>query len=283
MVSELNGIVLELDEDEYHAHPDLSSTQARLLLESPARYNYARSHPQERKDSFDLGSAVHTKVLGVGADVITYPDEHLRPSGGISTKAATVQWIADQRSAGLLLMTAVQLELVDGMAEAVLAHPVAKGLFEQDGTSEASVFATDPETGVKMRARFDFLPSFMQDNPWFVDLKTTAKHADSESFGKTVANFGYHVQQEWYRHAYSIVTGDFATNMKFVVVETDKPHLVAVHELSRDYAEIGFRKTKRALETYALCAAHDIWPGYSTDTDPLMPPTWLMFQEGVAA
>jgi hypothetical protein len=275
-VSELNGIVFDLPEDQYHSHPALSSTQARQLLESPAKYHYAKSHPQPHKDAFDLGTAVHTKVLGVGQEavVLDFPDFRTN-----AAKAAR----DEARAAGQLVITAAQMTQVDGMAEAVLAHQKARTLFEQDGNSEASVFATDPDTGVNMRARFDFLPSFMQDNPRCVDLKTTAKSAHPDEFAKTVANLGYFIQQEWYLHTYGIATGDFDTGMEFVVVETEAPHLVGVYPLSMEFAEIGRKKTRQALEKYALCAAQDIWPGYDTEADPLQPPTWLMFTEGSIA
>ena len=72
-----NGVVLDLDERTYHAQPDLSSTQARRLLDSPAKYLHALSAPEEPKAEYDLGTAVHSKVLGVGARTIAYPDDVL--------------------------------------------------------------------------------------------------------------------------------------------------------------------------------------------------------------
>lgn len=265
-IKELTGIINDLPEHEYHARPELSSTQARQILDSPARYHYAKTHPQPHKDAFDLGTATHSKVLGVGAQAIGYPDEHLTPSGSVSTKAATVEWVAEQRANGLIVLDAAKLRQVDGMAEAVLAYPEARSLFEQSGQAEASVFATDPVTGVEMRARFDYLPDFTVTDPWCVDLKTTGKSAAPREFEKTVANFGYDVQQEWYLEAYGIVTGEFNPRMKFVVVETAAPHLVAVHELSEQFAELGASKGKRARATYAECMRTGRWPGYKSAT-----------------
>jgi hypothetical protein len=190
-VSELNGIILGLEEQSYHSHPALSSTQARLLLESPARYDYARKHPQQHKDAYDLGTAVHTEVLGTGTRAIAYPPEHLTPSGAVSTKKETVSWLADERAAGKIILTEAELRKVNGMAQAVLAHPIARALFEQKGNAEASVFATDPDTGTPVRSRFDFLPDLDEKNPIAVDLKSTAKDASAEQFVKTVLNFGY--------------------------------------------------------------------------------------------
>ncbi|MFC5930871.1 PD-(D/E)XK nuclease-like domain-containing protein [Cryobacterium melibiosiphilum] len=266
-----------MPETPYHAHPALSSTQARLLLDSPARFHYSKTHPQGHKDAFDLGTAVHTKVLGVGSQAIAYPDEHLTPSGMVSSKAATIEWVAEQRANGLIVLSADKLAEVNAMSEAVLAHPTAKILFEQDGNSEASIFATDPETGVELRARFDFLPNLANNHPIAVDLKTTGKSASREGFEKSVASFGYDVQQGHYLPTLELVVGR-ELPMVFVVVETAAPHLVAVHQLDQLWHEMGMTKARKAREIFAECTANNEWPGYPTGVELISPPTWAVYQ-----
>ena len=112
-MSTYQGIVHNVPEADYHSHPALSSTQARQILDSPAKYDYAKTHPQPHKDAFDLGTAVHTKVLGTGYTVATYPPEHLTPSGAASTKAATVAWAVRTAVALLLMGLAFKLGWVD--------------------------------------------------------------------------------------------------------------------------------------------------------------------------
>lgn len=271
------GIIHDLDEAIYHSHPALSSTQARTLLDSPARYKHALANPQPHKDAFDLGTAVHSKVLGVGAKVITYPDEHLTPSGSVSTKAATVEWVEGQRKNGTVVVTRKQQSLADGMAEAVLAHPVARALFEKPGRPEASMFATDPETGVGVRARFDFLPDMDAPNPIAVDLKTTGKAADSYGFMRSVSDFGYDVQQEHYEDTLGFAGFD-AIPFVFVVVETYAPHLVGLHQLDVVWREMGRQKSRKARELLAECTASDTWPGYPEEVNLLSPPVWAVYQ-----
>ena len=271
------GIIENLGEQEYHAHPALSSTQARQILDSPARYNYAKTHPQEHKDAFDLGTAVHSKVLGVGSEVITYPPEHLTPSGHASTKAVTVEWVAEQRAQGFVVVSAAQYAQADAMAEAVLAHPTARALFEQEGTAEASVFATDPVTGVEMRARYDFLPNFAQDNPYAVDLKTTGKKATRQGFERTILDWQYEFQERWYFHTLKNATG-IEMPFRFVVVETAAPHLVAVHELDIIWHGMGDAKVRRALDTYAQCVTTNTWPGYPEEVLMSSPPVYAIYQ-----
>lgn len=272
-------IVHDMPDLEYHARPDLSSTGARKILESPAKYRYWATHRQEPKAVFDLGTAVHTKVLGTGAGAVAYPPEHLTPSGNVSTKAATVEWAEAQRAAGFTPISPEQMGAVDAMAEAVLAHPTARALFEQPGHPEASLFGTDPDTGVAMRARFDFLPTFDADDPTAVDLKT-ARNASADGFARAVADHRYDIQAQWYLRLYATETG-ITLPFRFVVVESAPPYLAAVHELSMEFADMGRAKVIDALEIYAACTATGEWPGYPLDSDPLQPPSWLMFTEGV--
>lgn len=270
MTDQLTGIIPDLEERLYHAHPALSSTGARRLLESPAKFRWLLDHPEPHKDAYDLGTAVHTKVLGRGHKVIEYPPEHLTPSGNASTKAATVEWVEEQRTNGLVVISTAQAALVNGMAEALLSHPTARALFEQDGSPEASVFATDPDTGVDLRARFDYLA------PICVDLKTTSKEASASGFARTVASFGYDVQRGHYLPTLRFATGE-RREMVFVVVETAAPHLVGVHQLDREFAEMGEKKAQRARELFAECTTTGVWPGYPSDVQLVIPPVYAVY------
>lgn len=268
-MTEYSGIVPVLDEAQYHAHHALSSTQARQLLKSPAHYRYALSHPQAPKSAFDLGTAVHAKVLGVGAQIAVIPAEVLATNGAVSTTAAK-EFIAQARAGGLIPVKADVAAEVDEMSEAVLAHPNARLLFEQDGQAEASVFATDLETGVELRARFDLLA------PVCVDLKTTGKEASKDGFSKSVASFGYDVQRSHYLDTLELITGE-RRRMLFVVVESTAPYLVGVYELDRDFSDMGDVKAKAAREKLAACTRADTWPGYPTEIGLVIPPMYAVY------
>jgi hypothetical protein len=264
------AIRLNMPEAEYHSHPALSSTQARLLLDSPAKYKYALTHPQEHKDAFDLGTAVHSKVLGVGAQsvVLDFPD--------MRTKAAR-EARDEARAAGQIVLSPADMAKVDGMAEAVLAHPVARALFEQEGNSEASVFATDPTTGMAVRARFDFLPSLDLPNPIAVDLKTTAKSASKEGFNQSVRTFRYEVQEAHYADTLQFAVG---ADIPFVfcVVETEAPHLVNIHQLDMKWREMGHDQARRARELMAECTEKNEWPGFPPIVNLLSPPVYAVYE-----
>lgn len=253
------GIVYGMDEKTYHAPVDeLSSTGAKLILESPAKFKYqVLDGNRVWREGFDLGTAVHTKVLGVGEKFTEYPKEHLTPSGNASTKAATVEWESEQRAAGKILLTPDQARQADAMAESVLAEPESRALFERDGHSEVSIF--DELTGVKRRGRIDYFPT---KGGFVVDLKTTA---DASPFGfrTAVERFGYYIQYGHYLDILERITGE-KRDMIFVAVEKTPPYLVNVirFDEDEDFARFAETEALQAVDDYRQCMATGEWPGY---------------------
>lgn len=274
------SIHYDMPETEYHARAELSSTEARLLLESPAKYRWKKDNPPliDASTKFDIGTAVHTKVLGTGAKTIVYPPEHLTASGNPSEKAATVEWLAEQRAQGLVPITPQWNTAVSAMTESVLAHPGAKQLFAQPSDAEVSIVTEDPIHGVPVRARFDLLPtafSLGAPSRVAVDVKTSAD-ASPNGFTKSIANYNYDVQRAWYVDALRYETGEDA-ELVFVAVEKEPPYLVGVYQLPTIWKQMGHTKAAAARRIYAECVTAETWPGYGDDVQLLSPPNYIIY------
>lgn len=265
------GIVYGMPESEYHAPTDeLSSTGAKLILESPAKFKHqVIDGNRVHRDAYDLGTAVHTKVLGVGHAAVTCPPELLASNGAMSTKEARA-WKAEQQAAGVPVVSESELAVIDGMAEAVLRHELAKKLFEREGQAEVSVFAE--HLGVKNRARFDYLPD---DGGIAVDLKTTVD-ASPAGFAKSAANFGYHIQRGHYLDVLERACGR-RVEMLFVTVEKEAPHLVGIHQLNQEFADMGEAEALEARDIYKRCTDTGEWPGYPAKINLLPPPVYAVY------
>ena len=261
-------ISYDMPEADYHARPELSSTGVRRLLDSPARFRYWADHKQPAKAAFDLGSAAHAKILGVGAGVVVYPPEHLTPSGNPSTKAVTVEWEQEQRASGLIPIGRADAERVDRMAEAVLADVKARDVLERIAGREVTVIAD--VDGVASRARFD-----LYDGTDAADLKTT-RDASPKGFNRSVGSYGYHVQERWYTDVHTAATGNPLGSFTFIVVESAAPHLVGVYDLDWMWDDIAQKRTKQARDVYRACVSSGVWPSYGAAT--LTPPTWAVFE-----
>lgn len=253
----------------YHSRPELSSTEARLLLQSPAKYRWRKDNPPLIDDSpkFDIGKAVHAKVLGQGAEVVIVEAEDWRSKAARDARQ-------EARDAGKAPLLTREFEAVNAMAESVLAHPTARALLAQPGDTEVSVFA-DVDS-VPVRARFDFLPDATDKRTVAVDLKT-CMDASKRGFESSVAKYEYAVQRAWYVDAYETVTGQTDTEMIFCAVEKLPPYLVAVYQLPATWAERGHEMSIRARKTWAECTDAGDWPGYPEAVQVLDEPMWHVY------
>ncbi|WP_315637312.1 MULTISPECIES: PD-(D/E)XK nuclease-like domain-containing protein [Microbacterium] len=260
----------------YHARPELSSTGARSLLPefkgSPAKYIWEKQHPRTSR-SFDIGHAVHAKVLGTGLQAIAYPEDLLATNGAASTKAAK-DWAAEQRENGFVPMKSVEVNVINRITESVLAEREARKILEMPHR-ETSIFARSPE-GVDCRARFDvYGVDPTTGRTAGADLKT-ADDITPHGFNRHVVEYGYFVQEAWYRDVHRFETGEELDSFKFIVAETKGPYQVAVYPLDVMYLEIGRKLAREARDTYQRCVETGEWPGIEGEL--LAPPSWLIYE-----
>jgi hypothetical protein len=274
------GVHPDMPEHIYHADPvpggSLSSGGARLLLEpgGPAKFDYARRHPRTGSTkAFDLGHAVHTEVLGKGAGIKVVDAADWR------TKAAQT----DKREAyasGLTPVLADDYQRVRRMAAAILAHSSAGPLVTAEGDAEQSLFWTDPDTGMWCRARHDKPIRDRNGRLIIVDLKS-CESADETSIQRSIGNYGYHQQDQWYRRAATALGLGDDPGFVFVFVEKDPPHLISVKQIDAEALEVGRRRNNAALRIYAECTQSRTWPatGYGDDFAEISLPRYYPTQE----
>ncbi len=260
--------VYDIDEALYHADRSLaphlgrslSSTGAKTLLDSPARFAYQREHPVF-KDAYDFGSVAHQLLLGGGAQIETVVADSWR------TKAAQEQ--RDMaRESGRTPILIDDYERALRLVAAVQSHPVAGPIFAHpEGTAERSLYWIDDETGVTCRGRLDWLHPRA-----IVDLKTAAD-ASPGKFSRNLVDFGYALQAAWYSEGYTAVTGE-SLPFIHVVVEKEPPHLVAVYQIDADALAYGAAKAAEARAIFAECESTGTWPGYSPEIELVSLPAW---------
>ncbi|WP_407316678.1 PD-(D/E)XK nuclease-like domain-containing protein [Isoptericola halotolerans] len=266
--TELQGLVRALDERTYHAHEgSLSSTGARTIVQSPKQYRHDQDHPTEPTHAMELGTAVHTELLGVGS-----PIRYVEASSW-QTKAAKEER-AEARAAGEAPILEKDRVLVEGMAAAVREHPVAAALLAECTDREVSLFAPDPATGIVRRGRIDAITPLDHPDPKILDLKTAAfGYAAPNAWTWKATDRGYWQQADWYRELIADITGVRAPFLQ-VVVESAAPHEVSVWQVSNRALDIGGTRNRLALDLLAWCTRTGQWPGRSdgihlTDDFPL--------------
>lgn len=267
------GIYDGIPDEEYHADKEsLSVSGAKKLLppSCPAIFKWERDNGQPHKAAFDFGHAAHAKVLGVGAKVLVGEFADYR------TKDAQ-RWRDDVRAGGMTPLLRHEADQVDGMAEAIKAHPIASALLDPaHGKPEQSGYWLDEQYDVTRRLRLDWLPDTDGGRLIVPDYKS-AISAEPAAIRKAVANFGYFMQQPWYVDGLTAL--GVAEDIAFVFIFQEKtaPYVVTVVELHPDAVRLGRMRNDQALQVYADCMANDTWPGYADDVELISLPKWATY------
>ena len=287
--------IYRLPVDDYHRRPELSSTGARKLLppSCPALFKQWRDEGDEPKRAWDIGTAAHKLVLGVG------PKLELVAKARWDTNEVKAK-VAEIRGRGDVPLKEPEFEAVHAMADAIRKHPIASALFmprgrpdlgpEGTGEAEVTVLWQDERTGVRCRALIDYLPYFTLHRDGqpatapagpgrllIPDYKTTGiqNGASPDKIGRAMADHGYYVQMAWYLmglRAVGYARED--TQPLLVFQETRAPYLVTVAQPDPTAMRMGAIRCRQALDLYADCVKNDRWPGYSDDVVIAELPSW---------
>ena len=269
------GIYLDMPDEVYHADPlrafgleSLSVSWSKKLLSpgSPARYRWDKDHARVENKDFDLGHAAHGLVLGVGAPLVEVDADSWRTKAAQEARDAAY-------AAGAVPLLPKQIRQVEDMAAQISGHP-RFGELLSGGDPEVSAFATDSETGVWLRARFDYLTG-----EGITDYKTTVC-AHPDKFVRSAVEYGYHSQDAMYRDiAAELGLGELPVT--FMAQEKEPPYLVAVIDLPADMIAAGRRRNRQAIDLFAWCLSHNEWPGYPAETITLTTPAWMRSAAGL--
>lgn len=262
------GVYPDLSDLDYRAQVDwLSVSGAKKMLppSCPAKFR-ATLGVEEHRPQFDIGKAFHTKVLGDGAEVVVVDADTWRSAEARDLRDAAY-------AQGKVPLLAADALIVESMATSVLAHDIAPKLFT-GGAAEVSAFWVDDATGVKCKARFDYLPEKQTGRRIIVPDLKSAVSADPGEFSRAAARYGYVLQQVHYGNALIHLGIDEDPAFVFVVVEKDTPHLVNVGQFANEVdVALSAAALDKALRLYRDCLAADRWPGWAGVTD-LELPTW---------
>lgn len=272
-----SGIHLGVSNENYHrgllADPKpLSSSMAKtLVVKCPAEFRWEQENPYQ-STAFDEGQAVHELVLEGGFKTIdVHPFDSWR-----SKEARTAR--EESYTAHRHPLLAHDVEPLVTMAGAVKRSSLAAEELT-NGHPEVSLLVHDPEFGVHLQARTDWLrlPEWGADQPAIVDLKTSVLGANPRSFNREIAERRYHLSMAFYRRVLMLLGYDDPL-LRFVVVSKRQPHLVSVHQVSESDRIVGDVLAKKAIATYAACLATGEWPGYDDEIHPTDMPAWASYE-----
>lgn len=274
----LKSGIHHLTSAEYHADPaplpSLSSTLAKVITsKSPLHAWHAcrRLNPDCKaleSKAFDIGTAAHRALLGVGDDYVAIPEELLASNGAASTAAAKA-FIAEARLRGDTPLKADEVAQVEAMRDAGRAKLATCGIYLDPARSELAALAEID--GIWCRALFDNAPSDAAQPIY--DYKT-CEDASPAACLKSIVNYGYDVQAAHYLAVWKAVTGE-DRRFVFIFQEKPAPHEVTLIALSGSFLDVGQTRAARARRLWRECLSTNNWPGYPVGLHEVDAPAWL--------
>lgn len=289
--------------EDYHRSHGASKSQLDLLHQSPALVEWAKYAPEDpdADSAVDIGTALHALLLEPDQFSALYVPDFEPPADalttisdlkaaldkrGIAYKAADSKTVLVDKLLGhdpqAPVVDALRAEWERGigartvlsradhrklilMRDSVMAHPTARKLLEAQGHSERCHYWVDELTGELCRCRIDReVPQFAT----ILDVKTTA---DIERFTRSIKQYRYHVQQEFYSEGYGATQGHAPAVFVFLVVSTTRDRkryparLFNISAADLDVARLAIRED---LATYAECRKTNVWHGIETIAMP---------------
>ena len=262
----------KLTNAEYHGGHAVSKSQLDIIHQSPAHYHYRYLSGEYRDTTtpaLEFGSMAHSYVL----EFDTFFNEYCRVPDGAPKPPTTqqlnakkpsddtlvsIKWWSDFRKAhaGKKPITDEDLTILHAIRASVLANKTAKKLLE-DGIAEASVYFTEPETGMECRVR----PDWYSSRDFIVDLKTTTSAAP-RAFGYSAAKYRYHVQAAMYMDAMYHKFNEYPAGFVFIAVEKTPPYVTACYLATPAMLDAGGNAYLADLRRLQECQQTGVWPAY---------------------
>jgi len=270
---EIGKLLTGLTYQQYHnfgsSRMALRSSHLKQLKQSPAHFKYALENPREETEALRQGKLIHSAFECPEKFLDTHVVEPVfegRTQDGKLTTSANCKEVKEKRAAWLasqkpdvVIMTQADSDMIVGMTNAVSKHKLASRLLK-DGIREVSGWVEDPETGVLLQYR----PDFIHEAGYIIDLKST-RNAATWAFTHDIFSdrgFFYLLQAAHYTYCAKLMGHNKHDSFTFIAVEKTPPYGLNVISLSEHHLEAGEAWRRKLTKLYAECLEKDQWPCY---------------------
>lgn len=254
----------------YHADSGISNSMLSALNKTPAHcwglYLDPERPKQEATPAMRTGTLMHTMVLERDQMAARYV---VKPDGMTFATKEGKAW-RDAVPAGVEIITAEAASQAEQQRRAIWRVPVLAKLLAH-GFAESSCFWRDAATGLRCRARPDWIHPTGNKSCVVVDLKSISD-LTAESVQRAIASYGYHRQQAHYRNGVE-ACGLHVEEFVFGFVSSSYPYLAAAMVIDDESAGQGQEEVAELLAKFKGCQELNFWPafgdGYSATSLPL--------------
>lgn len=285
---ELNKLQQGLSYSEYAAEPGLRSSDLKAMMRSPAHYVEIKKAPRKETEALHFGGLFHTAIERpewFRQNLVVEPEFVGVTKDGRPTKSKNAsdvqnqkkQWLGELTPGSIVVTEEEQTHLL-GMLESVLNHKLVGNLI-RDGVREASVWVDDPQTGLRMKARYDFVSA----HGYPVDFKTTLDARPGSFLRDIFSSRGenprfYSLQAAHYAYCARLAKACSGESFTFVAVEKVPPYGIQIYPMDHACLEVGEQSRKRLAHKYAHCLRLNKWPCYDEAATPVQIPQWAIWE-----
>lgn len=273
------GMVLGMNESEYHQVEALSQSGLKEYARSPAHYHVYLNEPLEETPAMRAGKIVHLMLLEpeLIKQKIAVVDGN-RNSNDVKAK------IAEAESFGRMVCKSEELEKYSRAIEKLKNHKSIKYIL--DGAKhEVSLFWYHPEHGFPCKARLDVLnldKGMIFDPKWTaIDLIQQIEVENDPMRGRKASpvetqlyNMKYHWQIRWYLDAAKIVLKKEIQHAGFIFIENCAPFTILPICPDFGFTELAEQEMQPYLAAFKNNFEHNYWPGLEEKVFDASAPSW---------
>ncbi len=265
------GLHKHIPATDYHADPGVSNSMLSAMNKTPAHcwamYLDPERPANEQTAAMRAGSIMHTFVLEHDQVAARYA---VKPDGMSFANKDGKAWrenVAD----GVEIISAEDATKANAQRAAIWRVPSLAKLL-QHGFAESSCFWTDEATGLRCRARPDWIHPTGPKSCIVVDLKSI-HDLTAESVQRAIAQYGYHRQQAHYRNGVT-ACGLLVEEFVFGFVSASFPYLAAAFVMDDESAGQGQEEVAELLAKFKGCVDVGYWPAFGGGYAPTSLPLW---------
>jgi len=275
------GMYLGIRNEIYHQdRTHISKSWLDRIAITPLHLFRYLNEPYEKTLALILGSAVDCLVF----EPNEFDKQFVQgPTDSKRTKVGKEVWEEANRHANDTKRDIIEIhnqvnywDQVHQMAEAIMGNGMMRE-FLQDGVGQAVFVCQDSMTGLKKKCKTD---TYHKPSNTIVDLKT-AVSASPEEFGRSIANYRYHVQDAYYSDIVEEVVGK---SPRFLFGVMEKPikdqdadgNMMAFYELPESERIAGRNTYQSDLGAIAFAQDNDEWAGYAQQVLTIERPVWAV-------
>ncbi len=236
--------------------------------------------PREDTTTFRFGRAYHVAVLQpvlYDRSRIIAPASVLTESGTLSTGKKATEWLAEQPTEDLPVVTPEENERCLRIRDAVSAHEDGRTWLDHATDVELPIVWQDEANGIAVQAK-GRIDALCRKIGLLWDLKGTSSRGGPisvESVRRAVATYNYHGQNAWYARGLAKQPEPIIVDaLGWVFVEVEAPHDVVVVQASDRMVKRGWDLAELALGRYATAQSTGVWPGCAPKMQVIDLPYW---------